>query len=129
MERHHMGILLAALVLVLLAPVCSLHAQGLNNLWMGGYENASPNPIVGGVDLEFSSGNAIISAVDRGIDFSRTIAIITDSAGNLLFSTNGAYIANGDTMLNGGGLNPMSGWADPVQVMGTWQPRPAIGNT
>lgn len=36
MERNHLVTLLAALVLVLLAPVCSLHAQGVNNLWMGG---------------------------------------------------------------------------------------------
>ncbi len=46
--------------------------------------------------------------MDREIDFFRTNANITDTAGNLLFSTNGAYIANatGDTMLNGAGLNP-----------------------
>lgn len=82
--------------------------QGVNNLWMGGYVDAGIDTALGGVDLNFITGNRIISTVDRGIDFGRTSANITDSVGNLLFSTNGAYIANdtGDTLLNGAGLNP-----------------------
>lgn len=46
--------------------------------------------------------------VDREVDFFRTNANITGAEGSLLFSTNGAYVANatGDTMLNGNGLNP-----------------------
>ena len=82
--------------------------QGVSNLWMMGYDNVQPSPYFGGVDLNFISGSAVISSVDRGIDFGRTSTTITDPVGNLLFSTNGAYIANvtGDQMLNGGGLNP-----------------------
>ena len=58
--------------------------------------------------MDFFSGSMVVSTVDRGIDFGRTSANITDMEGHLLFSTNGAYIANvtGDTMFNGSGLNP-----------------------
>ena len=81
--------------------------QGLNNLWMGGTNSEAPIPF-GGTDVEFSSGNAVVSYVQRDIDFRRTSANITDANGNLLFSTNGAYLANasGDTLLNGNGLSP-----------------------
>ncbi|MCC6578671.1 MAG: hypothetical protein IT228_15125, partial [Flavobacteriales bacterium] len=80
---------------------------GMNNLWMGGFEDESPPPW-GGVDLEFLSGNLVLSTAVRTIDYKRTNTNITDASGNLLFSTNGAYIANatGDTLLNGTGLNP-----------------------
>lgn len=89
-------------------PQRALAQQGIQNLWMGGYESVEPHPLLGGVNLDFRTGNLVISTATRAIDFKRTNANITDSAGNLLFSTNGAYIANatGDTMLNGGGLNP-----------------------
>ncbi|MGB3869291.1 MAG: hypothetical protein WA937_07485 [Flavobacteriales bacterium] len=88
-------------------PHHALAQEGLNNLWLGGFEDESPPPW-GGVDLNFATGNLVISTVDRQIDFKRTNTNITDADGNILFSTNGAYIANatGDTMLNGGGLNP-----------------------
>ncbi|MBK6894736.1 MAG: hypothetical protein IPH00_16800 [Flavobacteriales bacterium] len=74
---------------------------------MGGTNSEEPLPF-GGTDLDFSSGSVVLSYVQRDIDFRRTSANITDADGNLLSSTNGAYIANaiGDTMLNGGGLNP-----------------------
>ena len=65
-------------------------------------------PPWGGVDLDFMSGSLVISTPTRTIDFVRTNANITDEDGQLLFSTNGAYIANatGDTMMNGSGLSP-----------------------
>jgi hypothetical protein len=82
-------------------------AQGLNNLWLGGYANwaAPPN---GGVDLQFQGGSLVISSATRDIGYKRTTANITDMNGDLLFSTNGVIVANalGDTMLNGDGLNP-----------------------
>ncbi|MBL7962777.1 MAG: WD40 repeat domain-containing protein, partial [Flavobacteriales bacterium] len=91
-------------------PILARHAlaqQGLNNLWLGGFEDESPPPW-GGVDLEFLSGSLVISTVVRTMDYKRTNANIADDNGNLLFSTNGAYIAKatGDTLLNGTGLNP-----------------------
>ena len=42
------------------------------------------------------------------MEFYATNAVMSDKSGNLLFYTNGVYIANvnNDTMLNGAGLNP-----------------------
>ncbi|MEO8589122.1 MAG: T9SS type A sorting domain-containing protein [Flavobacteriales bacterium] len=81
--------------------------QGMNNLWLGGFDSDGPPPF-GGIDLDFETGNMVISTISRSIGYRRTSANITDMNGELLFSTNGAYIANatGDTMLNGTGLNP-----------------------
>ncbi len=97
----------AALLFGSCASSVLLPGQGLNNLWMGGVEGENPQPF-GGTDLNFFTGELVVSYINRDIDFSRTCATITDSIGNLLFSTNGAYIANaaGDTMLNGAGINP-----------------------
>ena len=83
--------------------------QGLNNLWLGGYASFA-GPPYGGVDLEFSSGSVIVTSASRDIWFFRTNANITDVDGSLLFSTNGAHLANaiGDTLQNGTGLNPSS---------------------
>ncbi len=94
------------LIILVLRPV-ALAQTGLNNLWMGGYSEEYGLPW-GGTDIVFYNGSAVITQVDREIDFKRTSANITDPAGNLLFSTNGAYLANatGDTLMNGTGLNP-----------------------
>lgn len=98
----------AALVIAPVSLFTTVSAQqGLNNMWMGGTNSEAPLPF-GGTDLEFISGSVELSYMQREIDFRRTSANITDTEGNLLFSTNGAYIANatGDTLLNGSGLNP-----------------------
>lgn len=82
-------------------------AQSRSNLWLGGFEDQSPPPW-GGVDLGFTSESLSVAPATRVIDFFRTNANITDSEGNLQFSTNGAFLGNalGDTLLNGTGLNP-----------------------
>ncbi len=97
----------ATLLLAQLTSSLAGFSQGLNNLWMGGYESWG-GPPWGGVDIEFSSGAAVISTVSRDIGFFNTNSNITDGSGNLLFSTNGTFVANalGDTMSNGSGLNP-----------------------
>ncbi len=96
-----------ALVLLSCYLTIRLSAQGLNNLWLGGYGEQFGEPW-GGVDLEFLSGNLTISTSTRTMDYKRTSANISDNNGNLLFSSNGSYLANalGDTLLNGTGLNP-----------------------
>ncbi|MGB6047811.1 MAG: T9SS type A sorting domain-containing protein [Flavobacteriales bacterium] len=103
--------LLLAWVFVLGAagPPQAFSQQGQNNLWMGGFEPVSPPPW-GGVDLQFLGGSLEVSTMDREISYYRTNANITDAGGQLLFSTNGAYLANatGEQMLNGGDLNPSS---------------------
>ena len=88
-------------------PITKSFSQGLDNLWMGGFENFNPPPF-GGSDINFDSGSAVIGLQSRSIDLKHTAANITDTAGNLLFFTNGVVIGNalGDTMQNGTGLNP-----------------------
>ena len=110
MQRRTSFFLTARAAFLFLALPFSLlptFGQGLNNLWMGGNDSEGDPPF-GGVDLNFFTGEVVVSAVERNIDFSRTCANITDANGNLLFSTNGCFIADatGDTMLNGAGLNP-----------------------
>lgn len=82
-------------------------AQGITNLWMGGYDSQYPIP-GGGTDLHFTDSSVTLNYVNRPISFYRTNSNITDTAGHLLFSTNGSIIANAanDTMLNGAGLSP-----------------------
>src|SRR5690606_40520178 len=92
-ERICRQILAWVLVLGAAVPPQAVAQQGVNNLWMGGYYE-NPDTLLGGVDLEFLSGSRVVSAVDRAISFYRTNANITDDAGQLLFSSNGAYLAN-----------------------------------
>ena len=97
----------AALCLLLGSSSLLLRAQGLNNVWLGGYESWAGTPY-GGINLDFSSGSLVIDSASRDIDFFRTNTNMSDASGNLLFATNGTMVANtmGDTMLNGSGLNP-----------------------
>src|ERR1051325_44189 len=78
--------------------------QGINNLWLMGYPGGG-----GGINFDFSGGVLnIIQDRNRKMDFEETNGEICNMNGNLLFYTNGVYIANasGDTMPTGGGLNP-----------------------
>jgi hypothetical protein len=94
-------------VFLLMFPPTAL-SQGRNNLWMMGYGGLTPPTLLGGIDVNFSSGQPIISYIPREMEFKRAVSTITDNSGNLLFVTNGFYIADatGDTMQNGSGLNP-----------------------
>ena len=58
--------------------------------------------------LNFYNGNVQVSKDSLPMDFNHTHANISDSAGNLLFYTNGYYIADAtnDTMDNGDSINP-----------------------
>ncbi|MBV6405674.1 MAG: hypothetical protein GFGODING_02454 [Flavobacteriales bacterium] len=97
--------------------ICLLHGfsavqqaraqQGLNNLWLMGFDSDAGIPW-GGTNIDFITGIADIYYQNRAIGFKRTAATISDMNGNLLVSTNGSFIANttGDTLLNGTGLNP-----------------------
>jgi hypothetical protein len=103
----HIKLTRAAFLCLLMQGSIETTAQGLDNLWLGGFEDESPPPW-GGVNLNFISGSLVITMEVRTMDYNRSSANITDAIGNLLFSTNGAYLANalGDTLLNGTGLNP-----------------------
>ncbi|MBL7962936.1 MAG: T9SS type A sorting domain-containing protein [Flavobacteriales bacterium] len=106
LSLHNRKRLSASMVAVLLM-ISSAIGQGLDNLWMGGYENFSPPPW-GGSDVDFVTGSPVISLQARDIDLYHTATNITDASGNLLFFTNGVVVGkqDGDTMQNGSGLNP-----------------------
>ncbi|MEO8068700.1 MAG: T9SS type A sorting domain-containing protein [Flavobacteriales bacterium] len=113
--------------LLMLGCTPSVLPQGLNNLWQGGFEHIS-GPPWGGSDIEFSTGAAVITSVpDRVIDLKNTSANITNGAGDMLFFTNGVVVgqADGDTMLNGTGLNP-SDYTDNWYPGGLLLPQAAL---
>lgn len=64
----------------------------------------------GGTTIDFISNTPNIYYASRPMWLAASNAVISNSNGNLLFYTNGFYIANStnDTMLNGTGLNPSS---------------------
>src|ERR1039457_3487498 len=84
-----------------------LFSQGVNNLWLMGYESWAGRPY-GGTNLNFIGGLMDTSYQSRIMHFQETNGVICDRNGNLLFSSNGVFIANAfnDTMINGSGLNP-----------------------
>ena len=80
--------------------------QGVDAKWALGSGCCLPN--YSGIDLDFSSGSLVVSAVQRNMIFFETSGQICDESGNFLFFSNGIYVANAlnDTMQNGGDLNP-----------------------
>ncbi len=95
------------LLIVLVLMSCESFSQGISNLWMSGYGSGNGNRY-GGTNINFINGFPDTLMQNRIMDISDCNANISDSIGNLLFYTNGVFVANalGDTMLNGGGLNP-----------------------
>lgn len=96
-------------IIILLIP-WSANSQGISNLWMSGYYyGTGSSPLrFGGTNINFITGYADTVASERQMNFSDCNANICDSAGSILFYTNGIYIANAnnDTMMNGSGLSP-----------------------
>ena len=82
-------------------------SQGIENLWLMGYDCCHP-PYFYPINLNFNSGSLVIDTVARDMNINCTNGVISDKQGNLLFYSNGVYVANknNDTMLNGSGLNP-----------------------
>ncbi len=82
------------------------YCQGLfSNVWQLGYYTDSTYLKC---NLDFTIGNPSVNNFNRPMNFRAANSSICDPNGNLLFYTNGIYIANAshDTMLNGSGLNP-----------------------
>jgi hypothetical protein len=85
--------------------------QGMNHTWLLGYANFNDTfNISQKARMYFDSASYSLIPETRKIPFETTEGNISDSNGNLLMASNGIWIANstGDTMLNGGGLNPSS---------------------
>ncbi|MCB8931210.1 MAG: hypothetical protein H6535_08915 [Bacteroidia bacterium] len=81
--------------------------QGINNNWLMGYSSWGGVPF-GQTNIDFYNGVPVLSYDSLEMDFNHTHANISDVSGNMLFYTNGYYIADAtnDTMQNGSGLNP-----------------------
>ena len=97
---------IAGLLLIIIFPAFGF-SQGEDKLWLMGYDCCHP-PYFMGINLDFNSGTLVLNSVQRNMNFCETNGEICDRNGNLLFYSNGAYIANAldDTMLNGSGLSP-----------------------
>ncbi|MCX6897052.1 MAG: hypothetical protein NTZ16_16510, partial [Verrucomicrobia bacterium] len=93
-------------VLILFFGIPLVHGQGVSNKWIMGYSCCQPD--FGGVDIDFNLGIPNIILHDRYMGFTETVGSISDVNGNLLFYSNGIYVANAldDTMQNGTGINP-----------------------
>jgi hypothetical protein len=100
------------IILLLTCRICDAQNQGITNWWVLGYESYWGAPF-GHTTFDFFSGAPVISPDSLEMDFERTAANISDSLGNLLFYTNGYYIADatGDTMQNGNNISPTGFYA------------------
>jgi hypothetical protein len=90
-------------------------AQGFNHQWLIGNTVTiiDTNTTAKAARILFDATNADTIGETRKLAVWETQANISDANGNLLFASNGCWImdASGDTMQNGGDLNPGS-WAD-----------------
>lgn len=95
------------LPIAFLILICSTTAvaQNRSNVWMIGYNYTEQFPDIG---ISFQSGNFDTFSVYRSMQFFLTDASICDTTGNLLFYTNGIYLANKnhDSLMNTQDFNP-----------------------
>ena len=99
-----------------------------DQIWLHGINDFIGQPGYGNSYLKFDNGQVSNVQSDLKMNFESTMAVIPDTFGNILFYTNGCYVANamGDTMSNGDGINPgemhewtcpTSGYASPLGAM------------
>ncbi len=83
------------------------YAQKEDYKWLLGYESNFIDSTFGGAVINFNGKIAKVNYEYRKTDFYKTNAAISDSVGNLLFYTNGCYIADKthEPMQNGTGLS------------------------
>ncbi|MBK6988535.1 MAG: T9SS type A sorting domain-containing protein [Bacteroidetes bacterium] len=93
-------------IFILLSSIC--YSQNRDNVWMLGYDFISNNDRCG---IDFSSGTPDTFSVQSPMKFFITNSSMCDTNSNLLFYTNGQWIANSnfDTLPNSENFN--SGWA------------------
>ncbi len=99
------------IVLIFLMLFSSHAYSQIQNTWMTGHLSFGPF-LKGGVD--FSSSSADTFSLYRDMGFYAINTMINDTSGNLLFYSNGIYMANSnhDTLLNSTNFNP--GYATAV---------------
>jgi len=87
----------------------NLSAQGYDRNWITGMHELPGVQGYNNALIRFlPNGSIQMDTIDLGMNIESTVATMSDSAGNLLFFTNGCYIAQADGhfMPGGEGLNP-----------------------
>ncbi|MBK6640348.1 MAG: hypothetical protein IPG39_03510 [Bacteroidetes bacterium] len=94
-----------SIAFIILIGNTSAFTQNRNNAWMIGYNYTQQYPDIG---ISFQTGNFDTFSVYRNMQFFLTDASICDTTGNLLFYTNGIYLANKnhDSLMNTQDFNP-----------------------
>jgi hypothetical protein len=105
---------------------------GLNNRWLLGYSSGFPG--YGGININFDSLPIVATHQNRKMNFSQTNASICNARGDLLFYTNGGWIANAnnDSLLNGRlpyGTYNNRYYGEPVPQECLFLPAPGDTNT
>lgn len=95
---------IVSLILYFIICYSGAVGQGISNNWQLGYNSG----VLPKCYLDFTTGSAVSNTFNRPMNFGPTCTSICDDNGNLLFYTNGVYIANAlhDTMMNGSNLSP-----------------------
>jgi len=98
----------SCLIQMFLFLAIGINAQKHDYIWLTGYSSIPGNMEYGGSVIDFNINPPDVYYEFRSMNLQRTNASICDTAGNLLFYTNGIFIANAihEQMENGGGLNP-----------------------
>lgn len=111
---------------LLILPIICL-SQGKNHNWLIGYDVGlfDTNVTATKATLQFDTINITVIPANFKMPFLSAQGNISDEIGNLLMVSNGCWIANatGDTMLNGGGLNPgqfTDDWCDNITGIPWW---------
>lgn len=94
-------------IFIFISLYCQSQNIGVDNNWLLGYQASAGYPW-GNTRMNFNNGIIVISYDSFPMNFSVAHSNISDTSGNILFYTNGIYIADSTNqqMLNGGGLNP-----------------------
>ncbi|NUQ26872.1 MAG: hypothetical protein HUU34_23255, partial [Saprospiraceae bacterium] len=92
----------------------ALHGQTVfqrekrDNVWLLGYDSNPEILTFGGTRIDFNASPPTVAYEYRDMNFEAAATSICDAQGNLLFYSNGIYVANylHEPMENGTGLNP-----------------------
>lgn len=94
-----------------------LSAQTTSEIWLGGTNETPGRPVTGNYITQFTADSVKTQATTLKMNFADAMEVVTDSSGQVLFYSNGCHIASadGDTLLNGAGLNPgnIADWVCP----------------
>ncbi len=97
-----------SLLLFLLFVSSTCYAQIKHDyVWVLGDLPSQNDSAFGGTDINFNDNSVDINYANRVLDIELTNASISDSAGNLLFYTNGCFVANREhEIINNSLINP-----------------------